>query len=582
MAASLDRVRGGDYLLLFGFCLLLFGYSMVGGRPLTMHEAVVPQSTREMVASGDWIVPTSGGRPWLERSPLPHWITAAICAPLGACGREWAVRLPAALMGTAVVLLVAGLAAWWFGRATGLVSGYVVATMFEFTSYAWLAESEIYLCLLVTAAIAVVASIETSGRPRGAGEPTGFLGARPWPVAVFFVIVAATNLTKGLLFGTLMVLAPVIGYLVADLWRTRDWTSVRRYVWLWGWMIYGALGAAWPYAVYRRYPDALELWRSDLLGRVNGTLRSLVEPMWYYLGTLSWEIAPWTLFAAIGLFLCVRDLRRAPDDARRFLVAWTVLPIVVLSLPPGKHHHYLLHGLAPWAICGALGVQWFWSTILDLRQRGSRWPPALFLLLLAGCAAAGVMFEWLGAGTAAGIGVTIALLACASALGLAVRRRRGALAMACAVGSITAVYLPYHSMLLPASDQTVEDTAFLRAIPPARDRREPLVANADLQSLDLFRNLFYLDPSAVTIPDLGYLDDERFAVPGVMVLTRARDRARLQEFGDVTLLLQSARTRRETGPGERMTLFRLRYRPDLVRRHHSWRVSPMQALFGVS
>src|SRR5574341_938662 len=72
-----------DYLLLMGFTLVLFGYSLVSGRPLTMHEARLPQTAREMQITGDYLFPTSGGRPWLERPPLPHWITIAFASITG-------------------------------------------------------------------------------------------------------------------------------------------------------------------------------------------------------------------------------------------------------------------------------------------------------------------------------------------------------------------------------------------------------------------------------------------------------------------------------------------------------------------
>ncbi len=62
-----DTLWSRDYLLLTLFCAVLFGTALVGGRYLTMHEAVLPQSAKEMYATGEWIVPTSAGRPWLER-----------------------------------------------------------------------------------------------------------------------------------------------------------------------------------------------------------------------------------------------------------------------------------------------------------------------------------------------------------------------------------------------------------------------------------------------------------------------------------------------------------------------------------
>jgi len=179
---ALARLRRTDYLGLGLFAFVLFGYAMVGGRPLTMHEAIVPQSAREMLADGDWIIPKGGGRPWLERPPLPQWITAAVAWAAGRADREWVVRLPPALMGTGAALVVAWMAAGWFGRTVGLLSGFVLATMFEFTSYAWLAEPDIFLCTLVVLALALFARLEFFRPAAVAGEGAGFLGARPWPL----------------------------------------------------------------------------------------------------------------------------------------------------------------------------------------------------------------------------------------------------------------------------------------------------------------------------------------------------------------------------------------------------------------
>jgi 4-amino-4-deoxy-L-arabinose transferase-like glycosyltransferase len=67
-----------DFLGLALCCLAFFGFSLVGGRPLTMHEGVLPQSAREMARDHDWVVPKNGGRPWLESPPLPQWCTVAI------------------------------------------------------------------------------------------------------------------------------------------------------------------------------------------------------------------------------------------------------------------------------------------------------------------------------------------------------------------------------------------------------------------------------------------------------------------------------------------------------------------------
>ena len=114
--ATLDeppRLTRADALLLFTLCFVFFCYSLVGGRPLSMHEAVLPQSAREMFTTHEWIVPTNGGRPWVENPPLPQWITVGIATAFGRCDEIWIVRMGAALAGAIGAVLGGWIASVW-------------------------------------------------------------------------------------------------------------------------------------------------------------------------------------------------------------------------------------------------------------------------------------------------------------------------------------------------------------------------------------------------------------------------------------------------------------------------------------
>src|SRR5205814_5233204 len=56
---------------------------------------------------------------------------------------------------------------------------------------------------------------------------------------------------------------PVAAFLLAN----RDGRALRRYVWLWGWLAFLAAASAWAVLAWRRYPDIVELWKSDYVGR---------------------------------------------------------------------------------------------------------------------------------------------------------------------------------------------------------------------------------------------------------------------------------------------------------------------------
>ena len=97
-------MRTKDLSLLAAFCLLLFGYCMLGFQPLTMHEVRLPECSREMQANHDWLIPRSGGRPWLEWPLLPMWITVGLATLLRqTCDTLWIVRLGSVLMGCGTV-----------------------------------------------------------------------------------------------------------------------------------------------------------------------------------------------------------------------------------------------------------------------------------------------------------------------------------------------------------------------------------------------------------------------------------------------------------------------------------------------
>ena len=67
MVAEAQRLHPRDYFLLTIFCVVLFGFSAFNNRPLTMHEARLPQTSREMQANYIWLFPQSGSRPWFAR-----------------------------------------------------------------------------------------------------------------------------------------------------------------------------------------------------------------------------------------------------------------------------------------------------------------------------------------------------------------------------------------------------------------------------------------------------------------------------------------------------------------------------------
>jgi 4-amino-4-deoxy-L-arabinose transferase-like glycosyltransferase len=473
-----------------------------------------------MLANHDWIVPRYGDAPWLERPPLPQWISCAICALLGHCDQEWQVRIGPAFAGLTTVLITTWLAGRLFGRVTGILSGLMLATMYNFLRYSTLAEADIFLAPTVAGALACFAYAELL-RSGTEIESRNFFGKRPWCVLGFFLLLGMTNLAKGLVFGTVIVLAPVGVFL---LWNF-SWVGITRYVWLWGWLAFFAVALPWPLlVVYSGYEDAVDVWRFDLFGRLNQNY--LAEPAWYYFVCLLWVPQPWAFPAFLGLALTFRGLWKNGSPAQRFIWCWAWAPLLVFSLSQGKHHHYMLHYLAPWAILSAQAVVWTWQRIVATRPN---WRPqvaliggfaALFMLLCAG-------FIYKGA------------------------------------------YL----------HRSREDTAFLFQVRNMVPLDQPLMINSADEALEGLRMQFYIGDTVYFLHNLSFVRDDRVHASEVFVVTRFNRGPWLEKYGHVEPILKCKQSRRESSEADRWTLFRIRLRDDLERKSAAVRISPMQAMY---
>ncbi len=575
-----DSMTIRDYLLLGAFCLIVYGVSLISGRELTMHEAVLPQSARSMLADSDWVVPKKGGAPWLESPPLPQWCTVAIASVIGRCDEVWIVRIGPVIMATAVVLMVAWMATLWFGRSIGLLSGFIMATTCQLARYAWLAEDEIYLCALVTAAVALFVRLEFGRDADASSLPTGFvrsfLGRRSWGVLALFVMLGLTNLAKGLLFGTVMALIPIAAFL---LWNA-DWRRISRYVWLWGWLAFVGVMLAWPTAVYQRFPDVVELWNYDLGGRLTGTYTAITQPVWYYAANLPWIIAPWTLVVPVGLWLTRREALTQRCSPQRFLWCWAILVPVVFSIPQGKHHHYLLHSVAPWAVLSSFGL----IRVRDWMLSWPRWArhpltglvtiaaPSLLVLVLLRDKVTGP--DWL---------TTAVMIACPFMAVLfvwGILHPNRQLAARMLFGSLAVAYCFGHWYAGAYVDTHRLDVAFLRQVDDVVEPDKPLLLDMEVGDLRGFLCLFYLDDKVRPLHNLSFALDDRIQQDDVYLVTRYRERSRLEQFSKVGVVLRSEKTGGEESPDDRLTLFRLNYRDGIPRLSAAGkRISPMQSMY---
>jgi 4-amino-4-deoxy-L-arabinose transferase-like glycosyltransferase len=339
-----------------GLAVLTLGVGLGSAGRLTYHEAFVAQGAREMIASGDLLTPTVGGRPWLEKPPLAIWLVALTGRAAGGVG-EAEARAPSAVAATFLVLGVAVLAARRFGASVGVLAGLVQATTAWTVMRGRLAEADMLLACLVTWTLVAFDRLRigtSDAIPSLTETKTDQDVPHAWRWA-FFAALGLTSLAKGVGFGAALVLAIVA---VVTIWD-RDRQALRR-LWFWkGWVLAGVLALAWPVLAALRHPSALGLWALHVTDRLAAKPAHFAgQTWWQYAPSVLTMVLPWTPLAAIGAWRSLPRVlaRGSRGGGDRLLWAWTAAPLALLALATVKHSHYAIHALPPCSIWAAQGL----------------------------------------------------------------------------------------------------------------------------------------------------------------------------------------------------------------------------------
>src|SRR5439155_1487294 len=149
---------------------------------------------REMLRSGQWLVPARPDDEPARKPPLYYWAAAAALAALPD-RPELALRLPSAALGAAAVLGTWATARAAFGSTAGLPAALVLATSFEWTRAATSARVDMALAASLTAVLAAWTFALLGGRRwhwtalAAAGAALGTLAKGP--VAIVLPALAA-------------------------------------------------------------------------------------------------------------------------------------------------------------------------------------------------------------------------------------------------------------------------------------------------------------------------------------------------------------------------------------------------------
>jgi 4-amino-4-deoxy-L-arabinose transferase-like glycosyltransferase len=365
-------------------------FVLLGNRGLNEpDEGRYAEVGREMIETGDWLVPHFWYVPHLDKPPVTYWLVAVSTTVFGQ--NEWAVRLPVAL-----AALSGALAAWCFARSlagprVAIWTVLILQTSLLYFMLARILTTDIFLTQFNAWAIYFFWRswlclrgdnvIENAERTRSEPHRTETSAKTFWLWHLAgWLAVAFAFLTKG----PVALAIPLVAILAPAVFRWKTLTRKRLLITgnLGGLVISLAVASPWFLAVNTRVPGALNyMVFHQAAGHVLGTtIRSRHGFAFYFFVILAFGLLPWTLL--LGWLWRRSHWRGMPgpqQDGWVMLNAWALFTFTLFSLTHSKLPAYILP-IFP-ALAVMLALRFFRETETAQPNSPPRW---IWLLCAAG------------------------------------------------------------------------------------------------------------------------------------------------------------------------------------------------------
>jgi 4-amino-4-deoxy-L-arabinose transferase len=308
---------------------------------------------REMLETGDWVVPHLDGLRYFEKPVLGCWLNAIAIAMFGE--NAFAVRFFSAVAAGISALFVFFLARRYAGGCfAGVFAAAAFLTCLEVFAVGTFSVLDSMFCMFLTAAMTLFFFAYMENRPRKEA-----------------CLLVLSGISCGLAFltkGFLAFAVPAVTIIPFLIWQRRAKEIFRM---LWVPVVTAALVALpWCLMIYVRENDFWHyfLWTEHIQRLISPKGGQHPEPFWFFIPCILIGVFPWTVLLP-PVISGLRDTRLGSrgagslkDPLIRFAVCWLLFPFLLFSASRGKLGTYILPCFPPLAVLVSTGLLKYFAT----------------------------------------------------------------------------------------------------------------------------------------------------------------------------------------------------------------------------
>jgi len=299
---------------------------MLSEKSLDSHECFVSVSAREMLQSGDWVVPTLNGKPRLNKTPLSYWLVASFAKITGRVD-EFSARFPSAVFAVLTAISILYFVEQWLSFRIAVLSAGVWSTSLAFIRNSHIARPDMVLTFFITLCfLSFYSAVNSNERRRQVAY-----------ALIFWVSFGLANLAKGPA-PLPLVLVPLFFFVIIS----KNWSVLPKLMPFIGSVIFLAIVLPWPLIIANKLNWDLTLWKHEFVDRLFGAYARGRYPFYYYFLMMFKYVTPWVIFLPMALAAPFYKVWKKKQPVMKFLWIWFALDFAFLTIDLGKRQHYIL------------------------------------------------------------------------------------------------------------------------------------------------------------------------------------------------------------------------------------------------